>query len=141
MNLYDVLGQDKTKRTTTSSSKVSLGKQIANELYDVCHEYLRKNYPNNFMDISGTQIVKTNTRTKKSEVHTINGEKLLFPLDESVEVTHAESGKTLTMDNPCSINELKIYAEGKNSQLGEYIQIGGKVHTWNGKKFTETKAK
>ena len=141
MNLYDVLGQDKTKRTTTSSSKVSLGKQIANELYDVCHEYLRKNYPNNFMDISGTQIIKTNTRTKKSEVHTINGEKLLFPLDESVKVTHAESGKTLTMNNPCSINELKIYAEGKNSQVGEYIQIGGKVHTWNGKKFTETKAK
>ena len=141
MNLYDVLGQDKTKRTTTSSSKVSLGKQIANELYDVCHEYLRKNYPNNFMDISGTQIIKTNTRTKKSEVHTINGEKLLFPLDESVKVTHAESGKTLTLNNPCSINELKIYAEGKNSQVGEYIQIGGKVHTWNGKKFTETKAK
>ena len=140
MNLYDILGQVKTKRTVTSN-KVSLGKQIANELYDVCKEYLRENYPNNYMDISGTQIIKTNTRTKKSEVHTINGERLLFPLDESVEVTHAESGKTLTMDNPCSINELKIYAEGKNSQLGEYIQIGGKVHTWNGKKFTEVKAK
>ena len=141
MNLYDLLGQDKTKKTATSNRNVSLGKQIANELYDVCHEYLRKNYPNNFMDISGTQIVRTNTRTKKSEVHTISGEKLLFPLDESVKVTHAESGKTLTLNNPCSINELKIYAEGKNSQVGEYIQIGGKVHTWNVKKFTETKAK
>ena len=140
MNLYDALGQDKTKRTVTSS-KVSLGKQIANELYEVCKEYLRENYPNHYMDITGTQIIKTNTRTKKSEVHTIVGERLLFPLDESVKVTHAESGKTLTMDNPCSINELKIYAEGKNSQMGEYIQIGGKVHTWNGKKFTETKAK
>ena len=140
MNLYDVLGQDKTKKTATNTN-VSLGKQIANELYDVCKEYLREKYPNNYMDISGTQIIKTNTRTKKSEVHTISGERLFFPLDESVEVTHAESGKPLTMDNPCSINELKIYAEGKNSQLGEYIQIGGKVHTWNGKKFAETKAK
>ena len=36
MNLYDVLGQDKTKKTATTSSNVSLGKQIANELYDAC---------------------------------------------------------------------------------------------------------
>jgi len=140
MDLYEIMGQDKTRKPVTAGN-VSLGKQIANELYDVCKEYLREKYPNNFMDISGTQIVKTNTRTKKSEVQTINGERLLFPLDESVEVTHAESGKTLTMNNPCSINELKIYAEGKNSQVGEYIQIGGVVHTWNGKKFAETKAK
>ena len=140
MDLYNVLGQDKTT-TPVSSGNVSLGKQIANELYEVCKEYLREKYPSNYMDISGTQIIKTNTRTKKSEVLTINGERLLFPLDDSVEVTHAESGKTLTMNNPCSINELKIYAEGKNSQLGEYIKIGGVVHTWNGKKFAETKAK
>ena len=140
MDLYTQLGQDKTKKTVTSG-KVSLGKQIANELYEVCNEYLRKEYPNNFKDITGTQIIKTNTKTKKSEVFTINGERLLFPLDDSVEVTHAESGKTLTMDNPCSINELKIYAEGKNSQVGEYITIGGKVHTWDGKQFTATKPK
>ena len=140
MNLYEMLGQDKTKKTAPTGN-VSLSKQIANELYEVCKEYLRKEYPNNFMDISGTQIVKTNTKTKKSEVHTINGERLLFPLDEKMEVTHAESGNKLVLENPCSINELKIYAEGKNSQVGEYIQIGGKIHTWNGKKFTETKAK
>ena len=140
MNLYDVLGQDKTIKPATSGN-VSLGKQIANELYEVCKDYLRNNYPNNYMDISGTQIVKTNTRTKKSEVQTIIGERLLFPLEGSVDIEHAESGKTLTMDKPCSINELKIYAEGKNSQVGEYIKIGGVVHTWNGKKFTETKTK
>ena len=64
-DLYDVLGQDKTSKPVTSGN-VSLGKQIANELYEVCKDYLRNNYPNNFMDGSGTQIVKTNTRTKKS---------------------------------------------------------------------------
>ena len=139
-DLYDVLGQDKTSKPVTSGN-VSLGKQIANELYEVCKDYLRVNYPNNFMDVSGTQIVKTNTRTKKSEVQTIMGEKLLFPLEGSIDIEHAESGKTLTMHKPCSINELKIYAEGKNSQVGEYIKIGGVVHTWNGKKFAETKTK
>ena len=139
-DLYDVLGQDKTSKPVTSGN-VSLGKQIANELYEVCKDYLRNNYPNNFMDVSGTQIVKTNTRTKKSEAQTIMGERLLFPLEGSIDIEHAESGKTLTMNNPCSINELKIYAEGKNSQVGEYIKIGGVVHTWNGKKFAETKTK
>ena len=138
MNLYDVLGQDKTKRTVTSS-KVSLGKQIANELYDVCAKYLRENHPRYFMDISGTQIAKTNTRTGQSEIVTINGERLLFPLGESAEIQR--EGNKHVMENPCSINELKIYAEGKNSQLGEYIKIGGIVHTWNGKKFAETKTK
>ena len=135
-----MLGQDKTKKTGTSG-KVSLGKQIADELYTVCAEYLREHYPNNYMDITGTQIVETSTKTKKSEVVTVNGERLLFPLNDSLEITHKESGKKLIMENPCSINELKIYAEGKNSKVGEYIKIGGVVHTWNGKKFTETKSK
>ena len=140
MDLYNVLGQDKSVKTATTG-KVSLGKQIANELYDVCAKYLRENHPHYFMDISGTQIAKTNTRTGQSEIVTINGERLLFPLGESVEIQR--EGNKHVMENPCSINEIKIYAEGKNTQIGEYIMVGGKRTLWNKKqgKLVEEKTK
>ena len=140
MDLYQVMGQEKTRKTATSG-KVSLGKQIANELYGVCEEYLLKNYPQYFMDISGTQIVKRNTKGGDDEVFTINGHRLLFPIGESVEIQR--EGNKHIMENPCSINEIKIYAEGKNTQVGEYILVGGKKTLWNKKegKLVESKTK
>tara|TARA_Y100000310_G_scaffold114885_1_gene113426 strand:- start:323 stop:745 length:423 start_codon:yes stop_codon:yes gene_type:complete len=140
MDLYGMLGQEKTRKTA-SSGNLSLGKQIANELYLVCEEYLLKTYPQYFMDISGTQIVKRNTKGGDDEVFTIKGHRLVFPLGEKVEVKR--EGNKHIMENPCSINDIKIYAEGKNTQVGEYILVGGKKTIWNKKqnKLVETTTK
>tara|TARA_R100001530_G_scaffold111628_1_gene78776 strand:+ start:255 stop:674 length:420 start_codon:yes stop_codon:yes gene_type:complete len=139
MDLYEKMGQDKTK-TTTISGQETIQSIIKKRLYQVCEETLLTEFPEHFYNLDNTQIVKKNANGD-DVVKVINGNHFCFPLGEKVEVK-AGSNKHI-MENPCLISKLQIYSGGGKTNLGEYIKIGGKTTLWNVKqnKLVETTSK
>ena len=140
MDLYNLLGQDKAKKTTTSNKQSSIQSIIKKRLYEVCEDTLRKEFPEHFYNLDDTQVVKKSTKKDvEDEVYTISGKSLCFPIGEEVEIKRGD--KKHVFKNPVGISKLQIYCGGANTQVAEYVKIGQQTQTWNGKKFSQVKAK
>ena len=139
MDLYNIMGQDKTTTTKTSGEE-SIQSTIKKRLYQVCEETLLTEFPEHFYNLDNTQIVKKNANGD-DEVKVIHGNHFCFPKGEKVEVVRG-SNKHI-MENPCLISKLQIYSGGGKTNIGEYIKIGGKTTLWNVKqnRLVEEKTK
>jgi len=134
-----MLGQDKAT-TKTTNAKQSIQGTIKKRLYEVCEETLRKEFPEHFYNLDDTQVVRKSTKEdKEDEVQVISGKCLVFPIGNKVEIKRGSNKHVF--ENPVGISKLQIYCGGANTQVAEYVNIGQQTQTWNGKKFSQVKAK
>ena len=140
MDLYNMLGQDKNKSTKPTSAKSSIQATIKKRLYEVCEDTLRKEFPEHFYNLDDTQVIKKSTKKDvDDEVQILSGKCLVFPISNKVEIKRGSNKHVL--ENAVGISKLQIYCGGANTQLAEYVKIGQQTQTWNGKKFSQVKAK
>ena len=140
MDLYNLLGQDKAIKPTTSNKQTSIQSIIKKRLYEVCEDTLRKEFPEHFYNLDDTQVIKKSTKKGvEDEVQIISGKSLVFPIGDDVEIKRGD--KKHVFKNAVGISKLQIYCGGANTQVAEYVKIGQQTQTWNGKKFSQVKAK
>ena len=139
MDLYSMLGQDKAT-TKTTNAKHSIQGTIKKRLYEVCEETLRKEFPEHFYNLDDTQVIRKSTKEdKEDEVQVISGKCLVVPIGSKVEIKRGSNKHVF--ENAVGISKLQIYCGGANTQVAEFVNIGQQTQTWNGKKFSQVKAK
>ena len=140
MDLYSMLGQDKSEEKKANNTKSSIQSIIKKRLYEVCEETLRKEFPQHFYNLDDTQVIRKSTKDGvEDKVDIISGKSLVFPIDNEVKVKRGD--KSFVFKNAVGISKLQIYCGGANTQVAEYVKIGQQTQTWNGKKFSQVKAK
>ena len=141
MNLYDLLGQEKTTAKQTTSGVTTIEGTIKKGINDAVHNFLLKNYPQYYKNLDQTTIVKNDADNSKAQVREISGYHLLIPIGENVEVKNGSN--TLVMQNAVRVASPQIYLQGVKNNVSEFVKIGGKTTLWNTKQgdFTEQKAK
>ena len=141
MSLLDGLKVErKAKETTNANStqfdiiKASVNKAI--------HEHLLLEFPEYYMDVSGTEIAKRDKDGKVTDDSFVNGSntyRLLIPIEEKVTLTDGNNKKVLA--SACRIGKPTMYSQGIKDWVTEYVKINGKTHLWDKKqsKFVVSK--
>ena len=125
------------KATTNANStqfdiiKASVNKAI--------HEHLLTEFPEYYMDVSGTEIAKRDKEGKVTDDSFVNGSntyRLLIPIEEKVTLTDGNNKKVLA--SACRVGNPQMYSQGIKNWIAEYVKINGKTHLWDRKqsKFT-----
>ena len=140
MDLYSMLGQSKSTSTKKTSGNSSIQSTIKKRLYEVCEDTLRKEFSEHFYNLDDTQVIKKSIKDGvDDEVQVLSGKCLVFPIDNEVEIKRGDNKHVFK--NAVGISKLQIYCGGANTQVAEYVKIGQQTQTWNGKKFSQVKAK
>ena len=132
----DYVRETKTRTTRNNTIfdtiKASVNKAI--------HEHLLKEFPEYYVDGTGTDIAKQDAQGNILSDDRVNGYRLMIPIDEQVTLLNGKNKKVLA--NAVRVGNPTMYSQGIKNWVAEYVTIGGKTHLWNkeeGKFTTITK--
>ena len=125
--------------TTANSTQFDLIKASVNK---AIHKHLINEFPEYYVDCSGTEIAKRDKDgnvTNDSFVNGINTYRLLIPIEEKVTLMVGNNKKVLA--SACRVGNPQMYSQGIKNWVAEYVKINGKTHLWDKKqsKFTTSK--
>jgi len=141
MNLHDTLGIEKAKRTTSGSTPTSISGKIKKELNDLVHNHLVENYPDFYVNLDTTTIIKQDKDGNVDALNDVSGYHLLTPLDDKVKIRNGKN--ELVLANAMRVSDPQIYLKGSKNHIVEFVKIGGNTKLWNKKdgKFRENNTK
>ena len=139
LNLHDTLGIEKAKRTTSGTTPTSQSGKIKKELNDLIHNFLLKNYPDFYINLDTTTIIKQDKDGNVDELRDVSGYHLLTPIDDKVKVRNGKN--ELVLANAMRVSDPQIYLKLSKNHIVEFVKIGGNTKLWNKKdgKFNESK--
>ena len=139
LNLHDALGVEKAKRTTSGTTPTSQSGKIKKELNDLIHNFLLKNYPDFYINLDTTTIIKQDKDGNVDELRDVSGYHLLTPIDDKVKVRNGKN--ELVLANAMRVSDPQIYLKLSKNHIVEFVKIGGNTKLWNKKdgKFNESK--
>ena len=139
LNLHDTLGIEKAKRTTSGTTPTSQSGKIKKELNDLIHNFLLENYPDFYINLDSTTIIKQDKDGNVDELRDVSGYHLLTPIDDKVKIRNGKN--ELVLANAMRVSDPQIYLKLSKNHIVEYVKIGGNTKLWNKKdgKFSESK--
>ena len=140
INLHETLGIERTKKSASTNTPTSQSGIIKRELNELVHNYLLETYPNLYVNLDTTTIIKQDKDGNVDALSDVSGYHLLVPIDDKVKI---QNGKNeLVLANAMRVSDPQIYLKGSKNHVVEFVKIGGSTRLWNKKdgKFSETKA-
>ena len=139
LNLHDTLGIKKAKRTTSGTTPTSQSGKIKKELNDLIHNFLLKEYPDFYINLDSTTIIKQDKDGNVDELRDVSGYHLLTPIDDKVKVRNGKN--ELVLANAMRVSDPQIYLKLSKNHIVEFVKIGGSTKLWDKKdgKFNESK--
>ena len=139
-SLLSGLNVEKQAKATTNanSTQFDLIKASVNK---AIHEHLLEEFPEYYVDGTGTDIAKQDSEGNVCGDDRVNGYRLMIPIEETVTLINGSNKKVLA--SACRVGNPTMYSSGIKNWVAEYVKINGKTHIWNSEqgKFTTTKAK
>ena len=138
--ILDGLKYEKVTKTRTTKNN-TLFDTIKASVNKAIHEHLLEEFPEYYIDGTGTDIAKQDSEGNVCGDDRVNGYRLMIPIEETVTLINGSNKKVLA--SACRVGNPTMYSSGIKIWVAEYVKINGKTHIWNSEqgKFTTTKAK
>ena len=130
-------GLDYTPKTKTRVARNStLFDTIKASVNKAIHEHLLKEFPEYYVDGTGTDIAKQDSEGNVLGDDRVSGYRLMIPIEEKVTLIVGNNKKVLA--SACKVGNPTMYSQGIKNWVAEYVKINGKTHLWDRKqgKFT-----
>ena len=132
-----LLGFEKKTSSRGTRTNLTLEGKITKRLGEVIKETLVSEFSEYFHEIDSTTMMKQDKDGNVQDITDDSGYRVLIPIEDKVTLRNGKNKEVLA--NAVRVGDPQVYLKGSKHWVCEYIKLGGKTHTFQNGKLTQSK--